>query len=201
MTVKVVLSHLDYTEPYVVRPDPRFNSLCLTHSDWFNDPLVEQMVLDIDKTIHIKDFIFDSSVLGGIPPQLLSGGFKGLVLILKDLRGCRVFASRMFGDNCVEWLRKLSFEVDFTLLMCHPLGWSRAYVDTSWSREPLSRGPHPICAITEDGVPLNDTDDITLYYSKRYVELWDKSKDEYLPDEEDDLEWVRQKRKELGFDV
>ena len=27
MTVKVVLSHLNYTEPYVVRPDPRFNSL------------------------------------------------------------------------------------------------------------------------------------------------------------------------------
>lgn len=94
--------------------------------DWFNDPLVEEIVLDIDSTKHIRDQVFDSPVLGLILPERLSGGVKALIGIIK----CDTFGkfsalrSSMFGDNCVKWLARLSFDYDFTIYMSHPLDFS-----------------------------------------------------------------------------
>lgn len=52
--------------------------------DWFNDPLVEEIVLDIDKLEHIRDSIFYSPEIGAITADQLSRGVKGLILILKS---------------------------------------------------------------------------------------------------------------------
>lgn len=188
MTVIPVVVNWEYTEQYFKMPDIRFNNLCVSHSEWFNDPVVEQMVLDIDRTKHVKDFMFESPILGTIPPQMLSGGFKGLVLILKDVsNNCRVYASTMFGDNCVEWLRRLSFKVDFSLLMCHPLGWNAAYVDTSKPRGEMFSGPHPICAQTKDGKPLNTTSEVIEYYDSEFDKMWFANKSLYVYDDDEPL--------------
>lgn len=60
-------------------------------NSWFDDPLVEQMILDIDETTHISGAAFDSPYLGIIPPQSLSHGVKSLIYILKAKKTFRVY--------------------------------------------------------------------------------------------------------------
>ena len=189
MTVIPVVANWDYSKRYFKTSKIRFDNLCIVQRDWFNDPVVEQMVLDIDKTKHVKDFVFESPILGTIPPQMLSGGVKGLILLLKDTDSdCRTYASTIFGDNCVEWIRRLSFEVDFNLLMCHPLGWNGAYWDGSKPRGQESSGPHPICAQTRDGRPLKYTSDISRYYNEEFDKIWRANKSRYVLEDDDDYE-------------
>ena len=188
MTVIPIVSHLDYDKPYFAIPDTRFNIACNVHKEWLNDHTVEEMVLDIDNTKHIRDYVYDSPYIGVISSQMLSGGVKGLILILKDTgNSCRVFASKMFGDNCVEWLRKLSFQVDFTLLMCHPLGWNAAYIDKSKPRREMFSGPYPICAQTMNGKPLKTTSKVIEYYDTEFDKLWKANRENYVFDDDEPL--------------
>lgn len=50
---------------------------------WFKDELVQAMVREIDHTEYIDDSVFDSPVLGKIPPERLSGGVKTMTMIYK----------------------------------------------------------------------------------------------------------------------
>lgn len=92
---------------------------------WFDDPVVEQMVLDIDRTEHIKGSVFDSPWLGPISPRELSGGVKGLILVYKCFDIPRIFNSGIWGDNCCGWLRKLSFMVDYGIYFVNSLNWEQ----------------------------------------------------------------------------
>ena len=58
MTVIPVVANWDYSKRYFKTSKIRFDNLCIVQRDWFNDPVVEQMVMDIDKTKHVKDFVF-----------------------------------------------------------------------------------------------------------------------------------------------
>ena len=48
---------------------------------WFQDELVQQMILDVDKSKYVTGGVIDSPVLGPIPPEKLSGGVKTLIMI------------------------------------------------------------------------------------------------------------------------
>ena len=48
---------------------------------WFQDPFVRKMIEEVDKTRYIDGYIFESPVLGPIPPEKLSGGVKTLIMI------------------------------------------------------------------------------------------------------------------------
>lgn len=128
-------------------------------NSWFDDPLVEQMILDIDETTHISGAVFDSPYLGIIPPQFLSHGVKSLIYILKAKKPLEfIFMSGMFGDNCIPWLCKLSEIVDFDLCMAHPLALvSRA-----------EKGNMPINAQTVDGQPLKTCGEVFKYYVQNH---------------------------------
>lgn len=139
-------------------PDDLFK--VLMERDWFNDSLVEEMVLSVDKTHHIKDFVFDSPVLGAIPPDYLSSGVKGLIGIYKcqDFRDFEAISSIVFGDNCVKWLAKLSFLVDFTIYYEHPLDFgTRGTGDHQFQNEPVN-------AVGENGEKLLTCFDVIKYY-------------------------------------
>lgn len=85
---------------------------------WFNDPIVKQMIWDIDKTKAVKDFLLESTRLGGaIPPQWLSGGVK--TLILMHMEGYRTNLTKL-GNNCLPWLFKLSKEKDIYCSCSNP---------------------------------------------------------------------------------
>lgn len=78
-------------------------------NDWLNDEYVEKMILDVDKSTHIKDSVIDSQVLGIIPPQYLSSGLKTLISMYKstddiiwDITNC--------GNNCAKWIFDISIK-------------------------------------------------------------------------------------------
>ena len=48
---------------------------------WIVDPMVKEMIQDVDKSVVIDSGIIDSPVLGKIPPIGLSGGVKTLILV------------------------------------------------------------------------------------------------------------------------
>lgn len=135
----------------------------LFDNSWFEDPMVKEMVLDIDKTKHIQGAVFESPFLGTIPPQNLSHGVKALIYILKTGNSLnQSYRSTMFGDNCIPWLCKLSQIVDFSMYLCHPMAlYSRA-----------EKGTLPINAITEDGCVLSTCGEVFKYYAEGFKYGW-----------------------------
>ncbi|WP_443596452.1 DUF4869 domain-containing protein [Agathobacter sp.] len=53
--------------------------------EWLDDPFVQKMILDVDKSKLLTHSAIESHVLGIISPTKLSGGVKALILMLK---GC-----------------------------------------------------------------------------------------------------------------
>lgn len=75
--------------------------------EWFEDERVKQIVRDIDKS-EVSGTALISPFLGTRSVTELSGGAKGLILMLKadDLDRHINFCS--FGNNCEDWLVKIS---------------------------------------------------------------------------------------------
>ena len=58
---------------------------------WIVDPMVKEMIQDVDKSTVIDSGIIDSPVLGKIPPIGLSGGVKTLILVSLSRRKCSMY--------------------------------------------------------------------------------------------------------------
>lgn len=84
---------------------------------WLEDPLVKQMILDVDRSTVLSSGAVDSPVMGIIPPTSLSGGVKTLILILKEPQ--KVFNASNCGDNCAVWLLRMGKERDVTINLRH----------------------------------------------------------------------------------
>ena len=82
--------------------------------DWFDDPFVIQMVKDIDKS-ELKGLCVLSPFLGSIPVEKLSGGVKSLILMYKFDN----FVTDLIflGNNCEDWILKISEQKDLTVCM------------------------------------------------------------------------------------
>lgn len=85
--------------------------------DWLNNQFAKDVILGIDKSVHIKDGYIDSPVLGVISPRELSTGCKG-VLLLQNTDGLILNGER-FGDNCFPWLNKLGKMKDIHITLHH----------------------------------------------------------------------------------
>lgn len=87
---------------------------------WIQDPLVRQMIKDIDKSTVLPCGVINSPVLGKIPPLYLSGGVKTLILTLfeKD----KIFNASICGDNCARWFLKIAEHEDRTIYYDFPAG-------------------------------------------------------------------------------
>lgn len=72
--------------------------------EWLQDPLVKEMVRDVDKSEILSNYAVESPVLGIIPVTRISGGVKALILMLKT---DRVIWGTACGDNCAVWIDKL----------------------------------------------------------------------------------------------
>ena len=83
---------------------------------WFDDEIVRKMVRDIDRTIVQSRHCMLSPVLGQIPPAMLSGGVKSLIMLYKtdwyypDLIN--------FGENCEGWLSWVFESRDVVKVSC-----------------------------------------------------------------------------------
>lgn len=86
------------------------------NNKWFSDPIVQQMIMDIDKTkviLYNNAVLFASSILGGIQATDLSGGVKGLILMYKlEKLSSYFFKSSSFGHNCFPWIFQIAKNQD-----------------------------------------------------------------------------------------
>ena len=90
---------------------------------WIVDPMVKEMIQDVDKSIVIDSGIIDSPVLGKIPPIGLSGGVKTLILVKFEPE--KVFNVSTCGDNCAKWLLKIAEQEDRTVNLRHLMDFGK----------------------------------------------------------------------------
>lgn len=85
--------------------------------EWLADPLVKDIVKDIDNSTIIDNNLIESPVLGKIAPSILSGGTKTLMLIKNEPEN--IFNASTCGDNCSKWLLKIGALQDVTVNLYH----------------------------------------------------------------------------------
>lgn len=90
---------------------------------WLEDPIVSQIIKDIDKSDLISVNAVHSPILGIIPITRISGGAKALILMLKTER---IIWGTACGDNCADWIVKISTMKDITLFFEHPMHFNCA---------------------------------------------------------------------------
>lgn len=88
---------------YIFDPNTYFNNQA--NRKWLLEDLSRQMISDIDKSEVVSENLIQSSRLGPIPPQWLSGGVKTLILIAHD--DSHVYNASACGPNCAKWLLEI----------------------------------------------------------------------------------------------
>ena len=104
-------------EDVINRSDIYFNS---TYQDeWFEDELVREIILSVDRSSVISPHLIESPVFGPIGPKDLSGGTKTLILMYKDKE--HIFNATNCGDNCAKWILEIAKRGDLTICLQHNL--------------------------------------------------------------------------------
>ena len=80
---------------------------------WLEDPFVQSMIEEVDNTTFFDGSVFESPVLGMIPPERLSGSVKTLIMIYK--MPDKVFDDTSCGGNCAHLLLEIGKRVDITV--------------------------------------------------------------------------------------
>jgi len=84
---------------------------------WLLNPVVKEMIADVDQSEVLDGELIKSPVLGLIPPTTLSGGVKTLIMAYYD--DSRVYNLTSCGDNCAKWALKLAETKDITMRLGH----------------------------------------------------------------------------------
>lgn len=102
----------------------------------------------MDKSEVIDKHLIKSPVLGMIPPVMLSGGTKTLLLI----KNCpdQVFNASTCGDNCARYIVKLAKEQDVTINLRHIMNFGKRFT----------------ARILNDDVVVNDMEQMILLAAK-----------------------------------
>lgn len=85
--------------------------------DWITQPLVKDIIKDVDKSEVLDKALIQSPVLGKISPLSLSGGTKTLILVANDEE--KIFNASTCGDNCAKWFLKIAEEKNITINLRH----------------------------------------------------------------------------------
>lgn len=84
--------------------------------EWLEDPMVKEMIADVDKSEVISSYAIKSPVLDVISPDGLSGGVKALILMLKT--NYEIWGTAC-GDNCAKWILKIAKKKDIVVSFEH----------------------------------------------------------------------------------
>lgn len=111
------------TDNTVIDVDSYFNFNYL--DEWFDDAFVKEMIKDIDKSEVVLSNCIQSPVLGQVSPTKLSGGVKALILMFKrsDLE---IYATAC-GNNCANWIIKISEMHDIRIVLEHTMWFERDF--------------------------------------------------------------------------
>ncbi len=108
---------LDETEKTLYTVNDYFN-MHINRSGWLDDPLVREMIIDVDRSNVLSANCIQSPVFGQIPPQRLSGGVKALILMLKTDK--EIWATAC-GDNCSKWILEISKHKNLHICLQHEM--------------------------------------------------------------------------------
>lgn len=100
-----------------------------TYQDqWLEDDFAKRVIEKVDKSQVLDTHLIKSLVLGLIPPVMLSGGTKTLLLIKNnpDL----VFNASTCGDNCARFILELARQRDVTINLRHIMRFGKRFKAT-----------------------------------------------------------------------
>ena len=89
-----------------------------TYQDqWLCDDFAKRVIKGVDKSEVLDTHLIKSPVLGLIPPVMLSGGTKTLLLIKN--KPDMVFNASTCGDNCAKYILEIARQQDITINLRH----------------------------------------------------------------------------------
>ena len=97
-----------------------------TYQDqWFEDDFAKRVIKSVDKSEVLDTHLIKSPVLGLIPPVMLSGGTKTLLLIKNNPE--LVFNASTCGDNCARFILELARQRDVTISLRHIMRFGKRF--------------------------------------------------------------------------
>lgn len=97
-----------------------------TYQDqWFEDDFAKRVIKSVDKSEVLDTHLIKSPVLGLIPPVMLSGGTKTLLLIKNNPE--LVFNASTCGDNCARFILELARQRDVTINLRHIMRFGKRF--------------------------------------------------------------------------
>lgn len=93
--------------------------------EWLCDDFAKRVIKGVDKSEVLDTHLIKSPVLGLIPPTLLSGGTKTLLLI----KNCpdMVFNASTCGDNCAKYILEIAKNQDVTINLRHIMRFGKKF--------------------------------------------------------------------------
>lgn len=93
--------------------------------EWLLDDFAAEVIKGVDQSEVVDRHLIESPVLGMIPPVMLSGGTKTLLLI----KNCpdMVFNASTCGDNCAKYILKIAEEQDITINLRHIMNFTEPF--------------------------------------------------------------------------
>lgn len=97
-----------------------------TYQDqWLCDDFAKRVIKGVDKSEVLDTHLIKSPVLGLIPPVMLSGGTKTLLLIKNNPD--MVFNASTCGDNCAKYILEIARQQDITINLRHIMRFGRRF--------------------------------------------------------------------------
>ena len=93
--------------------------------EWLMDDFAAEIIQGVDQSKLIDRYLIESPMLGLIPPLMLSGGTKTLLLIKN--RPDLVFNASTCGDNCAKYLLQIAQEQDITINLRHIMNFGDSF--------------------------------------------------------------------------
>ena len=89
--------------------------------EWLEDNFAKAVIKGVDKSKVLDKHLILSPVLGMIPPLMLSGGTKTLLLI----KNCpeQIFNASTCGDNCAKYILQIAKKRDVTINLRHVMNF------------------------------------------------------------------------------